>query len=664
MVNNVSLSFGGRTLFDGVNFQVNDRDRVGLVGPNGTGKTTLLKLIMGQMKPDSGETRRLRGLRLGYLPQEALDVPDRKIMDWMIDAVPGAALLKSQIDELERDLETTADLDQQAEIGERLSHLHTELDHLDALFSRHEAERILFGLGFHENDLSRSMSELSGGWRMRAALARLLFEQTDVLLLDEPTNHLDVPSVHWLDEYLGSFNQALVLICHDREFLNKHIRRVVSLEEEGVKAYTGNYDQYLKMREQEEKITEAQSKKQERKVKEAQRFIDRFRAKSSKARQAQSKIKLLDKMELIQTFKKRKQIHFTFPHVEQSGRDVLALSRISKSFKSLKLYDDVTLRVQRGDRVAIIGPNGAGKTTLLRIMANELAPDSGKVVYGHNSCFSYYAQHHTEQLNPNATVLEEVNRAVPDAGVGYIRDVCGAFLFSGDDVDKAVGVLSGGEKARVALARLLVAPGNLMMMDEPTNHLDLFSSEILIDALSKYGGTLVFVSHNQSFVNQLASKIWNIENGKIEEFPGNLEDYFYHREQLEQAGMGNSSGRSAGALESERAGEKPHRKDREARKEQRRIEAQKRQRISREVEPLKKELADLEDSIGKLEKRESEVSKQLADPEIYQIPEKTHPLLDEYDQVRGELDRLMKRWEECQLRFEEVMTRLNEDAAP
>ena len=650
----MSLAFGARTIFNKVAFQINEGDRVGLVGPNGTGKTTLLRLLLGELTPDSGEIRRIKGIRLGYLPQEALDVPDHQLLPWVLSAVPRAAELKERLELTEKALKEAEDPSQQSELAHQLSNLYSELEHLDTLFSSYEAERILLGLGFRVAELKRPLSELSGGWRMRAALARLLFQQTDVLLLDEPTNHLDVPSVHWLDEYLSQFRRALILICHDREFLNRQIKKVLSLEEEGPRAYSGNYDHYLKVREQEEKILEAKAKNQEQKVKEARRFIERFRAKSSKARQAQSKIKMVDKLELVRTHKRRKAIRFSFPPVAQSGRDVLSISNVSKSFGDTHLYSLLNLQMQRGERVAIIGANGAGKTTLLRIIGGEIAPDDGAVNLGHNVSLSYYAQHHAEQLNPQQTVLHEVHMAAPEATVGQIRDTCGAFLFSGDDVDKAVGVLSGGEKARVALARLLVAPGNLMLMDEPTNHLDLISSEILIQALSDYTGTLIFVSHNQSFVNQLATKIWNIENGIIEEYPGNLTEYYEHLALIGEAAE------TPGATSAQSAGQ-PRKEGKNVQKERRKAEAERRLARSRMVTPIKNKLSELETRIEELEKRQTELSSQIADPEIYADHKRSGPLLLEYSEVRSKLEELLSRWEYQQALLEETTKQLEDD---
>ncbi|MGD9162995.1 MAG: ATP-binding cassette domain-containing protein, partial [Desulfobacteraceae bacterium] len=418
-----------------------------------------------------------------------------------------------------------------------------------------------------------------------------------------------------------------------------------------IRSYKGNYDQYLKVREDENNRLEAVARNQEQKVKDAKKFIERFRTKATKARQAQSKIKLLKKMEIVNTHKTQKSIRFSFPEVTRSGRNVLTIRSLSKSFGEKKLYEDIDLNVLRGERVGLIGPNGYGKTTLLRMIGGELSGDSGSVSQGHNVEMSYYAQHHSEMLDQRKTILEEVYQVVPHESVSFVRGICGAFLFSGEDVDKPVKVLSGGEKARVALAKILIKPGNLLIMDEPTNHLDLISSEILIDALDKYDGTLLFVSHNQSFINRLATKIWDIREGHIIEYPGTLKEYYLHLKELEK----NETAEQAGI--SEEAIDNSHRqaqKSGESRKEIRRKKAEKRKEISVALKPIETKLVKLEETISELEAREKEISGQLADPELFKDSSRSVPLLSEYKKVKQRLDDSYIEWEEAQIKIEKL----------
>jgi len=367
----LSLSFVGREILKEVNFQVEPGDRIGLVGPNGSGKTSLLRMIVGELPPDKGEIRIAKGARVGYLPQDVYEVLSGRLLQFVMDSIPSRVRMKEALRLTEASLANHPDPDGQVKLAAKLAEIHHQMIDLDTQYPVHSAEKILVGLGFKEEEFDRPMHSLSGGWKMRAALASLLYQSPDLLLLDEPTNHLDVPSVHWMEDFLRSYKGAMILICHDREFLNRQTERTISFEPEGMKFYSGNYEHYLKAREEESRVLEARAKHQEQKVKEAARFIERFRAKASKARQAQSKIKLVKKIELVETFQKRKTIRFSFPKVPRSGREVLSIQGLSKSFGPLTLYKDLNLRVMRGERVAIIGPNGAGKTTLLRLIAGE-----------------------------------------------------------------------------------------------------------------------------------------------------------------------------------------------------------------------------------------------------------------------------------------------------
>jgi ATP-binding cassette subfamily F protein 3 len=556
---------------------------------------------------------------------------------------------------LEKDNKSNSEPAAQARLAARLAEIHHEMIDLETQHPAHEAEKILLGLGFTPEDFERPVSSLSGGWKMRASLASLLYQKPDLLLLDEPTNHLDVPSVHWLDGFLRTFKGAVVLICHDREFLNRQTERTFSFEPEGMRFYNGNYDHYLKAREEEKRNLEARARNQEQKVKEATKFIERFRAKSSKARQAQSKIKLLKKIELVETHKRQKTIRFSFPDVPRSGREILSFQELAKGFGENVLYKDVNLRLTRGERVAIIGPNGAGKTTLLRMVAGELSPNQGQFSLGHGVTMSYYAQHLSEMLDPHKTILEEVYQVVPHESVSFVRGVCGAFLFSGADVEKPVGVLSGGERARVCLAKILLKPGNFMLMDEPTNHLDIISSEILIDALTDFKGTLLFVSHNQSFVNRLATKIWDIKDQSIIEYPGTLTEYFRHLEKVAEDRL------SAGG-EQQSAHASPEERDSHTgtitRKMIRKEKAEKRHLAAAALKPIQDKLRELEERIDRLENRKTELEKILADPQIFKDKNKGLPLLNEYGEVRKSLEALMARWEYQQEKLEAALQEL------
>ncbi len=635
-ISGLSLAFLGKTLFREISLQVQPRDRLGLVGPNGSGKTTLLRLIAGELSTDKGTVKRAKGARIGYLSQDVRAALSGTVLQSMLDSIHGRLRIRDEIVQGAHALEDIQHKGDQLELAGRLAHLHQVMSYLDNQFPRHEAERILAGLGFQPRDLHAPVASLSEGWKMRAVLASLLYQRPDLLLLDEPTNHLDIPSVRWLEQFLRTYRGALILVCHDREFLNHQINRTISLEPEGMRTYRGNYDSYLEAREQERLTLEAKARNQEQRIKQAQRFIQRFQSKASKARQAQSKIKLLKKMELVESHRPQKTIHFSFPSVARSGREVVTIKGISKAFSNKSLYEDVNLTVRRGERVAIIGPNGSGKTTLLRMIAGEIGPDHGDIILGHQVITSYFAQHHLEMLDQGNTIVEEVTQAAPDETIGFIRNVCGAFLFSGDQVDKPIGILSGGEQARVALAKLLVRPGNLMLMDEPTNHLDLISSEALTGALAEYKGTLLFCSHNQSFVNRLVTKIWDIRGGDIVEYPGNLYEYYNHLERESKiAGTGSEA----------KAVQAPSAKDKKARKHQRREEAKKRAQIRATLKPIQDRLAMLEGRIAHLERRQRELETILSDPNTYADRDRSISCTNEYREVREALKGLLERWE-------------------
>jgi ATP-binding cassette subfamily F protein 3 len=651
----ISISFVSKQVFDGIGFQLEAGDRIGLVGPNGSGKTTLLRLLAGQILPDKGEIRFSKGARIGYLPQDIQETMGGQLQQSILDSIPGRIANRRALRIAERALDKCHDKQQQTNLAQDIAEIHHRLNQLELEFPQHDAEKILLGLGFSTDDFQAPMASLSGGWKMRGALAGLLYQKPDLLLLDEPTNHLDIPSVHWLEHFLQEFQGAIVLVSHDSDFLNRQVNRILSFETEGVRSYTGNYLFYVKAREEEEKALAARARNQEQKVKEAQKFIERFRAKASKARQAQSKIKLLQKIEMVETHKRTKTIRFRFPEVPRSGREVLSLKGVSKHFGEKRLYDGLDLRILRGERIAVIGPNGCGKTTLLKMVAGEIEPSHGEIHFGHGVGMSYFAQHHADVLDPAKSILQEVYQAVPEQGISFIRGVCGAFLFSGEDVDKPIGVLSGGERARVSLAKLLVKPGNFMVMDEPTNHLDLSSSEILIDALKDYRGTLLFVSHNQSFINRLASKIWDIRGNEVFEYHGTLDEYYDHLDRMElDRGVEIVQARSDSAEKA--AGEAGQ--NARNRKHAKRERAEKRRLIQDTLKPILSDLEEVEKEILELETRQKDLEEILADPAVLKDKQRSVPLINEYNTDKKRLDELLEKWERCEAELESTKEKL------
>lgn len=647
-ISNLSLAFLGKVIFNKIGLQVETGNKVGLVGPNGSGKTTLLKLITGEVYPDKGEIKRGKDVRIGYLSQDVRSALSGNILQAVLDSIPKRKNFIREIARIDSSLKNIQGKDNQLKLAGRLAELHQEMGNLDAQFPVHDAKRILSGLGFDDANFNRPISTLSEGWKMRAHLGSLLYQSPDLLLMDEPTNHLDVQSVHWLEQFLQKYKRSIILVSHDKDFLNRQTNQTISLEPEGMKSYRGNYNFYLNARNEERLNLLRQEKNQEQKIKDAQKFIERFRYKATKARQAQSKIKLLKKMDIVESHRPQAIIHFSFPDIPISGREVMAIKNISKGFKDKILYKNINLSIFRGERIAIIGPNGSGKTTLLKIIAGEIKPDCGDITLGHNVSIGYFAQHHMDMLDPVNTIIEEVSHSAPNESIGFIRRLCGAFLFSGQDVDKPISVLSGGEKARVSLAKLLANPGTFMLMDEPTNHLDLMSSEELIDSLTKYKGTLLFVSHNQSFVNRLATKIWSITGEGIEEYPGNLNEYFDYLERIDRV-LSDPSEKEYKVLNNVK-------KDRKAEKRQ---DAEKRKQIRDTIKPIKDKLNTLEDRISLLEKREKELEIILSDPTVFADTEKTPSILTEYSNVRDKIKELFARWEYGQEQLEKTKKALD-----
>jgi ATP-binding cassette subfamily F protein 3 len=648
-VDDLSLQYGGKVIFEGASLSIEAGDRLGIIGANGTGKSTLMKILVGRAQPDGGKVNRAKGLRLGYLEQEHADPGAGSLLDTVLSTAPGKTVLEERLAGAEAALAAATDPEEQLALSGELSDLHTVLADLETRFAKHEAERILSGLGFEVADFSRPVREFSGGWRMRAALAALLYQHPDVLLLDEPTNHLDMPSVHWLGGYLGSFGQALVLISHDREFLNSQVKRVASLEVEGLRTYRGNYDQYVEQRAQELELLENKQARDEARKKQLEAFVDRFKAKASKARQAQSRVRMIEKLQdqAVELPKLRKSMTIKFKPTARSGDTVLNVEGLSFGYSEDPLFSDLSLQVRRGDRLALVGRNGAGKTTLLKLLAGELSPDEGTIKAGTGVTPSYFAQHHADVLNGNNDVLTEVWSAAPDLSQTEARAICGAFLFSGDDVEKSVSVLSGGEKARVALARMLASPGNLLLLDEPTNHLDLESATKLTASLESYDGTLLFVSHNLDFARRLSNKVWDVHDGLVEVYPGSLADYLDHLAQVEHAREADVSEGTA-VPKTSSAVAAPVATGKEAYKEKREREAEERKKRS----GVKRRLADVEAKIAALESEQVMLEALLADPATHQDPEKSRASAQRYQEVKSSLEAEMSRWEQLTMEVE------------
>jgi ATP-binding cassette subfamily F protein 3 len=664
VIENCDLLFGARPIFTDLNLRIGEEDRIGLIGRNGSGKSSLLRVLVGQQEVDRGAVRRAGTIRVGYLPQELEVAGGKTLLDSVLSSVPGRARLEETLELVEHELAEATTVEEQMELSEKLATLHDDLSHFDTNYSPHEAHRILDGLGFKTGDATRDLSEFSGGWKMRGVMASLLFQKPDLLLMDEPTNHLDVTTVGWLADFLKRYRNALILICHDRDFLNEQISRIVSYEPEGVRQYSGNYEDYKRQRAEEAEILERRAANQARIREQTERFITRFRAQANKAAAVQSRVKTLAKMDDITLLTTEKSLRFKFPPCERAGVDTVQLQDLGHSYGSHEVFQHADGIVRRGDKVAIIGPNGAGKTTLLRILAGEIPAATGSFKLGHNVKVGYYAQHVTEKLDVRNTIFDEVwqNSAVPE--ITQVRNVLGTFLFSDDDVDKKIAVLSGGEKARVALARLMVDPGNLLLMDEPTNHLDLESSEALAEALETYDGTLVFVSHNRSFVRHLATRVWYVHDGMVEEFPGTMDEFLYHlaqqRSRAEKAERGvkaeakaerAEAAASAKAAAASNGGATAAAKPQvaaPATKEDRARDRARERELQNKRRAIEKKVQDYEKRIADLETLQAGRSTELSQPDVYADQAKYGSLLSAYTEDQKKLEELMLRWEQAQ----------------
>ena len=523
--------FGPKLLFEDLNWMITPQDRAGLVGANGSGKTTLLKVLAGLESLDYGKLSVTRGVSSGYLPQDGLSLSGRTVFAECMSVFASLQQMEVEMEELTHKM---AELDpagvEYAQVADRFHHLDSEFRNRDGYAIEAQVGSVISGLGFPHEEWNKRTEEFSGGWQMRIALAKLLLEKPNLLLLDEPTNHLDLEARNWLEQYLADYPFAIVLISHDRYFLDVTVNKIVEIWNRGVHFYSGNYEKYLKQKQERTEQLEAAYRNQRDRIEQLEAFINRFRYQATKAKQVQSRIKELEKIERIELPNEEKTIHFSFPQPKPSGRIVAEFHGVSKSYGDKFVFGDVDFIIERGDRIALVGVNGAGKSTLIKLLAGIEPLTSGEYRLGHNAEVDYFAQDQYKELDPSARLLDDLQYQAPRSSNTELRSLLGCFLFSEDDVFKKIGVLSGGERNRYALARMLMQPSNFLLLDEPTNHLDMRAKDVLLESLEKYTGTVVFVSHDRYFIDKLATRVYEIGGGEVHVFPGNYEDYVWRKE--------------------------------------------------------------------------------------------------------------------------------------
>ncbi|HBO90194.1 MAG TPA: ABC transporter ATP-binding protein [Acidobacteria bacterium] len=637
-LSSVTKAFGNQVLLERVSWQISVGERVGLCGPNGAGKTTLLRMLVGFEQPDEGRIILSNDLKVGYLPQDGLahsgctlNEEVSKAFQPLLDIQGEMHLLEEQLGD--KSVSTDA-------YNERLS----RYSDLQEIFRRREGYMIdlkiatvLRGLGFTDSEFTHQTHTFSGGWQMRIALAKLLLSRPGLLLLDEPTNHLDLEARNWLEDYLNGYPHAVILVSHDRFFLDAVVTRIVDVGARTLTNYTGNYSSYLTERDAHLNRLRERKRRQDEEIARIRQFVDRFRYQATKAAQVQSRLKMLDKFVLIDVPPERKRVHFTFPTCRQSGRQVLELQDVQKSYGENVVVRKAALFVERGNRIAIVGPNGAGKSTLMRILAGVESPDAGQRYQGHNVITEYFAQDEADQLDGSQTVHETLAAGAPLEAVPTIRNLLGGFLFSGDDIHKQVGVLSGGERTRLAVARMLLRPANTLLLDEPTNHLDIDSTDVLLEALAAFKGTLIFVSHDRYFVDRLATQIIKVGTGDVLIYPGSYEEFRWSQHENQQPRDQIAKG---GSRKSEQVG---------AGKKHKQAIAKKR-KAQRTVETQQKQIADLERQISELEKTLKQLELRMAEPGFYDDPKASQPTINHHQTLMWQVGDLMHQWEELQLK--------------
>ena len=641
ILENICVNFGTRKLLDDVNIRVGGKDRVSLVGVNGAGKSTLLKIISGGFAQDSGKVIKSQHTTIGYLPQETVRLKGKKLFEEVYDSVESIRSIETEMMEIESEMKLFDSTENEEYID--LLTTYTELQDRFNLLEGHklksQVEKILTGLGFEQNEFEKDVEIFSGGWQMRIELAKLLLRNPTVLLLDEPTNHLDFDSLIWFERYLINYKGAIVLVSHDKEFLNNISTKTLEIHNGAMTIFSGNYNFYVTEREKRKELLENQYKNQQKYLQEQEKFIERFRYKATKARAVQSRIKMLDKIERVELEDEVHKIKFRFPPAVHSGRIMLEAEGLTKTYDFEKnVLEDVSLTIERGEKIAIVGKNGAGKSTLTRIIAGIEKYNSGTVKYGYNVIPKYFAQNQADEMNHDKNALEIMEEANSSETQAAIRNILGGFLFHGDDVFKKVGVLSGGEKSRLALAKMLIEPSNFLILDEPTNHLDIKSKEILQDSLSNYEGTVIIVSHDREFIDGIIDKIIEVKNKSIKTYIGKSSEYL-------------------NVIESDAVSESSELKEPKEIKSgyQEGIEAKKRKKeFTKLSAPFKKKISELERQINELESRKSYLENEMSKTDFFKDADFAVEIKFEYLEIADNIEKLTSEWEEVTLKLEEL----------
>jgi len=638
-INNLNFHFGSRPMYEDANLHIKPKDKIGLIGLNGTGKSTLLRIIVGEYKPDGGSIQMSKETTIGFLNQDLLSYETHEsILSVAMQAFEEAISLQLEIDKVLVEFEHNFHDD----LVDKLAQLQERFEALGGYTMQANAEAILEGLGFTTAELQQPLATFSGGWRMRVMLAKILLQKPSLLLLDEPTNHLDLPSIKWLESYLERFEGAVVIVSHDREFLDRTTNITVEVSNSKLNLYPGNYSFYMEEKVLRNEIQKGAFENQQAQIRQAERFIERFKAKATKAKQAQSRMKQLDRMDRIEDVAPdAAKVNFSFKFNVQPGRHVFRLEHMSKSFGEKVIFKNTNVHIERGDKIALLGANGKGKSTLLRIIAGT-EPIKGKRELGHNVIMSFYAQHQLESLNVENEILQEMQQAGSKKTEVELRTLLGSFLFTGDTVFKKIKVLSGGEKSRVALAKTLISEANFLMLDEPTNHLDMQSVNILIQALEQYEGTFVIISHDRFFVENVATKIWYIEDYELKTYPGTYHEYEAWMDKREK--------------ENKKLAATPEPKLEEKPKPQR--EKSDFAQLNNQLKQVNRQLSDIESQVQKLEKERAGYEKQLADPTVFSNVDKLQEITQQFEAVQEKIEATQKKWEELMLEVEELEAKI------